>query len=78
MDFERKCPHGHGLLKKIDRISGVPVSFGLPAFHDPKNDPEPFFITDLLWYLCPVCGYSEIVDEDPAQTLRMMGDRDDG
>lgn len=70
--FQRTCRYGHGALVNVDKLHGQPVHFGLIWW--PANEGRSAqYLTGLRWYFCPVCGYTEMQDPDPVQTLRHMG-----
>lgn len=65
----RTCRYGHGALSRIDKTEGKPVFFTLPYGKVDEVRDGPSFIGPLEWYVCAICGYTEIIDPSPAATL---------
>lgn len=71
-DEPRTCRYQHGALVHVNTLHGEPVHFGLVWWsHSVFSGPQ--YLTGLRWYVCPTCGYTEMQDPDPAQTMRLMG-----
>lgn len=71
-DQPRTCRYGHGPLKHVDKIGGKPLFIAMAyGFYDsPMVNPK--YVGPLRWYLCPVCGYMELVDLTPDATLSLL------
>lgn len=75
---QRTCRYGHGDLKLIDRLQGresfVAIAWG---FLD-ETRAAPQWVGPLQWHLCPVCGYMELVDGTPTNTIAHMKGQEHG
>lgn len=69
------CRYGHGDLVDVDRMDGVPVTFGLFVQKNQPHENQSQMLTGVKWFVCKVCGYSELQDTDPAQTFLNMGNK---
>lgn len=71
-DTPRTCLRGHGAMVKIHHIDGIRATFSVAALPLEQLDSPPIFLSGLGWYVCMSCGFTELVDEDPQETLRML------
>lgn len=72
-EIERTYRYGHGplvaLTDKSAKQAYVALALGLGDI--PQTAPDyagPFF-----WHICRTCGYMEIIDGDPEQTINALG-----
>lgn len=59
-----ECRYGHGPLVWASHKGKMP-EWGLVA----KQDLQPGMAFLVAIYVCPTCGYSELFDLEPAQTV---------
>lgn len=72
-EIERTCRYGHGpLISLTDKCAERPyVSIAL-GFGD-KRHVAPEYAGPFFWHVCATCGYTEIIDGDPVQTINALG-----
>lgn len=69
----RTCRYGHGPLVHINKMIKSNVTFGLVMHRE--GAVETGVLNGLSFWVCKSCGYSEVVDDDVAQTLLNMDAR---
>ncbi len=69
IDQQRDCPRGHGGLRRIDHIAGKKAFVLLTYAFENEPIDNAQHIGPFFWFLCPTCGYTELVDTDPSRTI---------
>lgn len=70
---ERTCRYGHGPLTLVDRQEGRECFLAIAWGFADTSRAAPKYLGPLQWHLCGVCGYMELVDLTPSNSIERMG-----
>ncbi len=68
----RTCKYGHGDLIKIDRVNGRNAFLIFMYGHFNESMDGLRYVGPMQWHLCKTCGYMEVSDQTPNNTIALM------